>query len=78
MQDDVFAHKMIYYFKFIIVQNVNFDIDNIADFINTSFSFKNQNLNHEFHEKLAVDNDVIAVKTQIYFFNHIITCFKYH
>ena len=69
---------MICYFKFIIVQSINFDIDSIADSANTSLFFKDQNLNHEFHEKLAIDNNTIVIKTQIHFFNHIVTCFKYH
>ena len=73
-----FAYRIICYFKFIIIQNINFDIDSIADSANTSFSSKDQDLNHEFHEKLVVDNNMIVVKTQIHFFNHMITCFKYY
>ena len=68
---------MICYFESIIAQNVNFDIDNTVNSANTSFSFKDQNLNHEFHERLVVNNNVIVVKTQIHFFNHTTTCFKY-
>src|SRR5947207_12951307 len=78
LQDDVFAHKIICYFEFIIAQNINFDIDSTADSANISFSFKNQDLNHEFHEKFAVNNNIIVIKTQIHFFNHTTTCFKYH
>ena len=78
LQNNVFAHKMICYFKFIIVQNINSDIDSTADSANTSFFFKNQDSNHKFYEKLAVNNDVIVIKTQIHSFNHMITCFKYH
>ena len=78
LQDDVFVYKMIYYFKFIIVQNINFDIDNIVNSANTLFFFKDQDLNHKFHEKLAVNSNTIVVKTQIHSFNHTATCFKYH
>ena len=78
LQDDVFAHRMICYLKFIIVQNINFDIDSTANSANTSFSSKNQDLNHEFHERLAVNSNTVAVKTQIHFFNHTVICFKYH
>ena len=77
LQDDVFAHKMICYFKSIIVQNINFNIDNIISSANTLFSFKDQDLNHEFHERLAVNSNIIVIKTQIHSFNHTTTCFKY-
>ena len=69
---------MICYLKSIIAQSINFDIDSIVNSANTSFSSKDQDSDHKFHEKLAVDNNIIAVKTQIHFFNHMMTCFKYH
>ena len=69
---------MIYYFKFIIIQNINFDINNIVNFVNTLFFKKNQDSDYEFHEKCAVNSNTIIIKIQIHFFNHIITCFKYH
>ena len=77
-QDNIFAHKIIYYLESIIVQNINFDINNIIDFANILLFFKNQNSDHKFHEKFAIDNNMIVIKTQIHSFNHTATCFKYH
>ena len=69
---------MICYFKFIIAQSINSDIDSIVNSVNTLFSSKNQNSDHKFHERFAIDNNVIVIKTQIHSFNHTATCFKYH
>ena len=77
LQDNVFACRMICYLESIIVQSVNSDIDSTADPANTSLSLKDQDSDHEFHERLAVDSNAVAAKTQIHFFNHIMICFKY-
>ena len=69
---------MICYLKSIIAQSINFNIDSTADSANILFSFKNQDSDYEFHEKCAVNSNTIIIKIQIHFFNHIITCFKYH
>jgi len=77
LQDGAFAHRVICYLESIIAQSVNFDIDSTAGPANTPPSSKGQDSDHEFHERLAVDSNAVAAKTQIHSSNHTATCFKY-
>jgi hypothetical protein len=79
LQDGDFAHRVIRYLESIIVQSINADIDSSTELGPTSTppSSKGLDSDYEFHQKLAVDSNTVASKSQIHSSNHTATCFKY-